>query len=69
LKIAQKNEQFFNALEGHKKLGSIIIEEKELTDEVFLKSLHDIGKVNPRMKILKQNGLDFLTEEIEKSFT
>ncbi|MBC7428825.1 MAG: UDP-N-acetylglucosamine--N-acetylmuramyl-(pentapeptide) pyrophosphoryl-undecaprenol N-acetylglucosamine transferase [Bacteriovorax sp.] len=67
LKIAQKNEQFFNALEAHKKLGSIIIEEKELTDETFLKAIHDIGKINPMTKIQKQNGLQFLVEEIEQA--
>lgn len=68
LKIAQKNEQFFNALEAHKKLGSIIIEEKELTDESFLVALHEIGINNPMKKIQKQNGLDYLTREIYKSF-
>lgn len=68
LKIAQKNEQFFNALEAHKKLGSIIIEEKELSDEVFLKAIHDIGNPNPMVKIQKQNGLEFLIEEINKAF-
>lgn len=68
LKIAQKNEQFFNALEAHKKLGSIIIEEKELTDQSFLKAVEEIGFNNPMTKIQKQNGLQFLVEEIEKAF-
>lgn len=68
LKIAQKNEQFFNALEAHKKLGSIIIEEKELTDQSFLQALEDIGVNNPMTKVQKQNGLQFLVEEIEKAF-
>ncbi|MBY0412857.1 MAG: UDP-N-acetylglucosamine--N-acetylmuramyl-(pentapeptide) pyrophosphoryl-undecaprenol N-acetylglucosamine transferase [Bdellovibrionales bacterium] len=68
LKIAQKNEQFFNALEAHKKLGSIIIEEKELTDESFLAALKEIGQENPMNKIQKQNGLQFLVEEIEKAY-
>lgn len=67
LRIAQKNEQFFNALEAHKKLGSIIIEEKELTDEIFLVALHQIGMSNPMKKILKQNGLDYLVREIQSS--
>jgi UDP-N-acetylglucosamine--N-acetylmuramyl-(pentapeptide) pyrophosphoryl-undecaprenol N-acetylglucosamine transferase len=67
LKIAQKNEQFFNALEAHKKLGSIIIEEKELTDESFLVALHQIGMSNPMKKIQKQNGLDYLVREIQRS--
>ena len=67
LKIAQKNEQFFNALEAHKKLGSIIIEEKELTDESFLVALHQIGEINPMKKIQKHNGLDYLAREIQES--
>ena len=65
LKIAQKNEQFFNALEAHKKLGSIIIEEKELTDESFMSAIDQIGLHNPMNKVQKQNGLDYLIEEIE----
>ena len=65
LKIAQKNEQFYNALEAFKKLGSIIIEEKELTDESFLVALHQIGISNSIKKIQKQNGLDYLAQEIK----
>lgn len=68
LKIAQKNEQFFNALEAHKKLGSIIIEEKELTDEAFMVALHEIGLNNPIKKTLKQNGLDYLSKEVYRAF-
>lgn len=68
LKIAQKNEQFYNALEAHKKLGSLIIEEKELSDQSFLAALEEIGFNNPMIKIQKQNGLQFLVEEIQKAF-
>ncbi len=67
LKIAQKNEQYFNAVEAHKKLGSIIIEEKDLTDETFLKGLHDIGLNNPMKKFQTQNGLDILINEVSKA--
>lgn len=68
LKIAQKNEQFYNALEAHKKLGSLIIEEKELSDKSILAALDEIGMDNPMVKIQKQNGLQFLVEEIEKAY-
>lgn len=68
LKIAQKNEQYYNALEAHKKLGSVIIEEKALTDESFLKALDEIGLTNPMKKVQKQNGLDYLIGEIKKIF-
>jgi len=68
LKIAQKNEQFFNSLEAKNKLGSIIIEEDNLNDEIFLKSLNEIGFYNPVKKIQTQNGLDFLILEIKNFF-
>lgn len=67
LKIAQKNEQFFNALEANKKLGSIIIEEKDLNDQSFLKALEEIGTNNPMKKLETPNGLDYLIKEIEKT--
>lgn len=67
LKIAQKNEQFFNALEAHKKLGSIIIEEKELTNENFLAAINEIKAEKRMTKNQKQNGLDFLVKEIKQS--
>lgn len=65
LRIAQKNEQFFNALEAHKKLGSLIIEEKELTDASFLGALEEIGLANPIKRVKTPNGLDYLIKEIE----
>lgn len=68
LRIAQKNEQFHNALEAQKKIGSIIIEEKDLNDEVFLKAVYDIGPSNPMVKVQKQNGLDYLINEINQAF-
>lgn len=67
LRIAQKNEQFHNALEAQKKIGSIIIEEKDLNDETFLKAIHDIGTPNPMKKVQTQNGLDYLISEINKA--
>lgn len=68
LRIAQKNEQYHNALEAKKKLGSIVIEEKDLTDEVFLKAIHDIAKNNPMNKVQALNGLDYLVKEIHSAF-
>ena len=67
LKIAQKNEQFFNAEEARKKLGSIIILEDELNNEVFLNALKNISRKNPALKTEKQNGLIFLVKEIQES--
>jgi UDP-N-acetylglucosamine--N-acetylmuramyl-(pentapeptide) pyrophosphoryl-undecaprenol N-acetylglucosamine transferase len=68
LKIAQKNEQFYNAVEAKNKLGSIIIEEKNLTDDLFLSSLKEIGLVNPIKKVQESNGLDILLNEIKNAF-
>lgn len=65
LKIAQKNEQYFNALEAKNLLGSIIISEDELSNETFLKAISDIGKSNLSQRVEKQNSLNFLVSEIE----
>ncbi len=69
LRIAQKNEQYHNALEANKKLGSIVIQEKDLNDETFLKAIHDIGTSNPMKKVQTQNGLDYLVKEIKSALT
>lgn len=68
LKIAQKNEQYFNALEAKKILGSIIILEDEINSEVFLRSIREIGKNNSIQKAIRKNSLDFLVREIQDSF-
>ncbi len=49
LKIAQKNEQYHNAMSAHEKLGSIVIKEDDLTGECLLRAIEDIqclGKKN-----------------------
>jgi UDP-N-acetylglucosamine--N-acetylmuramyl-(pentapeptide) pyrophosphoryl-undecaprenol N-acetylglucosamine transferase len=61
LEIAQKNEQYHNAMEANDKVGSIVIEEKYLTNEKLLYSIEEIQKVslsevtcaNPAEKISK----------------
>lgn len=42
LKIAQKNEQFHNAMEAHKKVGSIVVEEKDLSTNVLRAAIDEI---------------------------
>jgi UDP-N-acetylglucosamine--N-acetylmuramyl-(pentapeptide) pyrophosphoryl-undecaprenol N-acetylglucosamine transferase len=64
LKIAQKNEQYFNALEAKNHLGSIIILEDELTNDVFLKTLFSFDKNNIKKEVEKKSSLDFLVQEI-----
>lgn len=64
LKIAQKNEQYHNAIEAKNKLGSIIIEEKDLTDESFRRALGEFSYPNPRLVVQKENGKSILLNEI-----
>lgn len=64
LKIAQKNEQYHNAMEAKNKLGSIVIEEKDLTDESFLKALSEFSYPNERKVVQKENGKSVLLNEI-----
>lgn len=68
LKIAQKNEQYHNAISAKKALDSIVITEDELTFDKLKEALQLIGYSNPIKKIQDRNGLDFLISEIEKSF-
>ncbi len=64
LKIAQKSEQYHNAMEAKNKLGSIVIEEKDLTDESFLKALSEFSYPNERKVVQKENGKSVLLNEI-----
>lgn len=66
LRIAQKNEQFHNAMEAHRKIGSIVIEEKDLTNEVFLKAVSDLAENKERVESQQKNGLLLLAEEVQK---
>lgn len=69
LRIAQKNEQYFNALEAHKKLGSIIIEEKNLNDEEFMKAVSNFEKERKEQgERAKQNGLLHLIKEVQNAY-
>ncbi len=69
LRIAQKNEQYFNAVEAKNKLGSIIIEEKDLSDELFLKAIAEFNYPNERKAVQTENGKDYLIKEIKIFFT
>ncbi len=54
LKIAQKNEQFHNAMEAKKRLNSIIIEEDDLSKELLLSAILEISK-KEIVKVKKEN--------------
>jgi len=68
LKIAQKNEQYHNAMEAHHKLSSIVIEEDNLNDETFLKALSEFQGENARKSIGIQDGTHVLLSEVKKFF-
>ncbi|MBT7609564.1 MAG: UDP-N-acetylglucosamine--N-acetylmuramyl-(pentapeptide) pyrophosphoryl-undecaprenol N-acetylglucosamine transferase [Bacteriovoracaceae bacterium] len=62
LKIAQKNEQFHNAKEAEQQIGSLVIEEDEISDLNLIKI---INKFNNRNTIVREeetfnNGTDYL---------
>lgn len=69
LKIAQKNEQFHNAMEAHDKIGSLVIEEDEFSN-LTMREL--IEKFESDSKDLKKyempNGKDILVNEISKAY-
>jgi UDP-N-acetylglucosamine--N-acetylmuramyl-(pentapeptide) pyrophosphoryl-undecaprenol N-acetylglucosamine transferase len=65
LKIAQKNEQFHNAIEARNKLGSIVVTEDELGEKSILQIIEEFQtgpKVNVDFKL--ENGTEFILNEI-----
>jgi len=70
LKIAQKNEQFHNAVEAQKNLGSLIVEESEfeiLSIEELLDNFESRGKVELNESSII-DGRKFLLEKINDYF-
>jgi len=76
LAIAQKNEQYYNALEAKEKVGSLVVTENELKTIDFVKLIDDFSnhwpdqglkQVRP-VKPVIPNGLDFLVNKIEINF-
>lgn len=63
LKIAQKNEQYWNAIEAQNKVGSIVIKEDEVSPDSLLKAIYEIQKVNPSKSVLN-NPTDDIVREI-----
>ena len=66
---AQKNEQYFNALEAKNKIGSLILKESELMKIDFIQTLDEFIKAKPIPSTsIALNGLDFLLKKIEMEF-
>ena len=66
LKIAQKNEQYHNAMEANLKIGSIVIEEKELGRESLLAAIEQVQKV-ARSNSVTTNPVESITKIILES--
>ncbi|HBE04490.1 MAG TPA: hypothetical protein DC049_18725 [Spirochaetia bacterium] len=63
LKIAQQNEQYFNALEARKKIACVIIEEHNFTWNTLNEALENLLVIpSNKTKISRQNPLDKITE-------
>lgn len=56
LKIAQKNEQYYNAMEAVKILNSLIIEEDELAHISLLKIIEDFMNESPKNNLLQHQS-------------
>lgn len=64
LKIAQKNEQFHNAMEANRKLESIVIEEKDLNQSSFLNAVNELAQDSQSRSSVLPNGSVKLLAEI-----
>jgi UDP-N-acetylglucosamine--N-acetylmuramyl-(pentapeptide) pyrophosphoryl-undecaprenol N-acetylglucosamine transferase len=68
LKIAQKDEQYHNALEAEKLLGSIVITEDSLTDDTFRRAVDDLLRRPDRVRTDFPNGLTVLVNAVNEWF-
>lgn len=68
LKIAQKNEQYYNAMEAVKRLNSMIIEEDELTQLNLIKVIEDFLSEDQPLahNPARVDGLRLLVKEISE---
>lgn len=65
LKIAQKNEQFHNAMEAKRKLGSLVITEDELPNKSIMEIIDLFDKSSAdNIDYTIQNGTEFILADI-----
>ena len=69
LKISQKNEQFHNACEAQKKLGSLILEEDDLNDENFLNAIETLKAKSAPNQVSIKDGLEAIISELSRAKT
>lgn len=65
LKIAQKNEQYHNAMEAHQKLGSIVLEEDHITLDSLMTAIETIQKIERGKKETKNPTEAIVTEMLK----
>ena len=66
LKIAQKNEQYHNAMSAQAKLGSIVIEEDELTGERLLNAIKEVQSLDKKSGVKSNPTQDIVNLIIGK---
>lgn len=64
LAIAQKNEQFHNAMEAQEKIKSIVIEEKDLSSESIFKAIDQCLELKESESNISKNATQKITNEI-----
>ncbi|MDC1174575.1 UDP-N-acetylglucosamine--N-acetylmuramyl-(pentapeptide) pyrophosphoryl-undecaprenol N-acetylglucosamine transferase [Bacteriovoracaceae bacterium] len=64
LAIAQKNEQYYNALEAKEKMGSLLIEEKNLTSEKLFSSIKLLKEESRDTKVANTEATSKIIKEI-----
>lgn len=68
LAIAQKNEQFHNAMAAHDRMGSLVVEEKDLGDADLLALCDELLAADDREVPPMPNGTQLLADRIDAVF-
>ncbi len=67
LKISQKNEQFHNAKEAQRKMGSLILEEDQLNNQLFLETIQELAKTSSKGHFSFKNGLEEIMIQLNRT--
>ena len=64
LKIAQKNEQYHNAMAANKEIGSIVVKEDDLSSFTMTDLISKLNESTVDSEFKYENGTDYLIKEI-----
>lgn len=64
LKIAQKNEQYHNAMAANKEIGSIVVKEDDLYSFTMTDLISKLNESTVDSEFKYENGTDYLINEI-----